>query len=98
MVQYKKFKSDAQLMARKRRRLRGMSFVASVTGRGEIELCGCMGLVIYRDDLMRIRLCDSVIDITGQGLTLKKYFGARMIISGRIDKAEYFECEVCGGI
>ena len=65
----------------------------SLVGRTKLELGGCMGLLIYRDEMIQIRLCDSILRISGEGLTLKNYYGGRMIISGRIDKTEYFECE-----
>lgn len=94
MVQYKKIESDSLLMQKKERRMMGKRSVANMTGRDQIELCGCMGLLVYKDDIVRIRLCDSIINIIGEGLTLKNYFGGRMIISGRINKTEYFECEV----
>ena len=94
MVQYKNFKTEDELLGRKEKRFFGKESQSSVTGRHQIELCGCMGLLVYKDDVIRIRLCDSIITISGAGLTLKNYFGGRMVISGRIDKTEYFETEV----
>ncbi|MBE6542821.1 MAG: hypothetical protein E7675_00320 [Ruminococcaceae bacterium] len=94
MLQYRKIDNEKDLILRKEKRFFGKTSMTSMTGRQKIEVCGCMGLQIYRDELIQIRLCDGVMRITGAGLTLKNYFGGRMIISGRIDKTEFFECEV----
>ena len=93
MLQYKNVLSDEELMQRREKRLFGARSEMSMTGRNRVELCGCLRLLVYKDELIQIRLCDSIIKISGSGLTLKNYFGGRMIIAGRIDKTEYFECE-----
>lgn len=93
MLQYRKINSEKELVSRKEKRFFGKKSMLNMLGRNKIEVCGCMGLMIYRDELIQIRLCDGIVRITGAGLTLRNYFGGRMIISGRVDKTEFFECE-----
>ncbi len=94
MTQMKKYKTDEELIRGKERKFFGKISEISIMGRNQIEISGCMGLLVYRDELIEIRLCDSIFRLSGEGLTLKNYFGGRIVISGRIDKTEYFECEV----
>ena len=93
MLQYRTIDCENDMISRKEKRFSGKASVMSMTGHYKIEVCGCMELQIYRDELIQVRLCDGTMRITGGGLTLKNYFGGRMIISGRIDKTEFFECE-----
>lgn len=93
MLQYRKIEGEKELVARKEKRFLGKTSEINMTGRQKLEICGCMGLMIYRDELIQICLCDGILRVTGTGLTLKNYFGGRMIISGKIDKTEFFECE-----
>lgn len=67
----------------------GKRSFCNITGRGRVEICGCCGLVTYKDDLVEIVLCDSFISIKGECLTIKNYYGGRMIITGEIDVIEY---------
>ena len=83
-----------EMMTDKLKEYLGKCSLCSITGRHSIELCGCCGLVTYKDELMEILLCDSLIRISGKHLTLKHYYGGRMIISGIIDSVEY--CDMGG--
>lgn len=78
-----------EMMRRKLRDYMGKKSFCGVCGRGSVELCGCCGLVTYRDELMEILLCDCFVRILGRNLTLRHYYGGRMVISGIIERIEY---------
>ena len=67
--------------------------ICNIRGRSSVELCGCCGMITYKDELMEIMLCDSLIRICGQSLTLKHFYGGRMVIFGVIDSVEYRDCQ-----
>ena len=84
-----------QLLKNKIKKYIGKKSSCNITSGKTIELCGCCGLVTYKDELMEIILCDSFIRINGSNLRLKHYYGGRMIICGIILSVEYiFEKDV----
>ena len=56
MLQYKNVLGDEELMQRKEKRLFGARSEMSMTGRNRVELCGCLRLLVYKDELIQIRL------------------------------------------
>lgn len=83
-----------EMMENKLKEYMGKKSFCGVTGRGIVELCGCCGLITYKDELMEILLCDSFVKISGEKLTLKHYYGGRMVISGLVNCIEY--CDMGG--
>jgi len=68
--------------------LGNVSFL-TVSGRNEVEINGCRGLIDYEDEYIRLRLCDCTLLVGGSSLTLKTYYGNQMVIAGKINRLEF---------
>lgn len=55
---------------------------------GEVTVEGCNGVLIYRDEVILLRLSDRNLRISGSGLLLKSYFDSEMQITGKINALE----------
>ena len=58
-------------------------------GNREVSICGCEGLVSYADDEVILNLCDNMMSVRGEGLTLRSFSGGRIAVCGRIDCIRY---------
>lgn len=76
---------DNESILEKLKEYAGKSSFCCINGRRDLELCGCCGLIGYKDNEIGVRLCDGYVFIYGKGLRIGNYFGGRMLISGEID-------------
>lgn len=51
---------------------------------GEVTVTGCMGVLIYEDEVILLRLSKGGLRIEGSGLLLKSYYAGEMQITGKI--------------
>lgn len=51
---------------------------------GEVTVAGCMGVAVYEDEVILLRLEKGNLEIRGSGLLLKSYYAGEMQITGRI--------------
>ena len=58
----------------------------------EITVCGCRKVLHYATDEVRLLLTDGVMEISGEGISAKTYFGREIKLSGRIDGIRLLPC------
>ncbi len=63
--------------------LTNTSFV-EIAGDREVTLSGCEALVIYRENEVKLRLCDGEITLRGEGLELRSFSGGRIAVRGTV--------------
>ena len=68
-----------------------------LSGRDLIEIDGCRGLEIYREDEIAVRIKEGILSVRGQNLELKIYRGSRIAVIGRIDAAIFSGGKENGG-
>ncbi len=51
---------------------------------GEVTVSGCLGVLVYEDEVILLRLPHGRLRIDGGGLMLKSYYAGEMQIVGRI--------------
>lgn len=51
---------------------------------GEVTVVGCMGVAVYEDEVILLRLERGGLEIRGSGLLLKSYYAGEMQITGKI--------------
>lgn len=66
------------------------------TGKREVTVCGCEGLLTYTDTKAVLRLCDGVVSVCGEGLELRSFAGGRVMVRGSIGSIIYGECGGAG--
>lgn len=57
----------------------------TVEGREQILVTGCKRIACYTETEVRLELIDANLVVNGSYLTMKSYFGDRILISGLID-------------
>ena len=55
---------------------------------GEVTVAGCMGVLVYEDEVILLRLEKGGLEIRGSGLLLKSYYGGEIQITGKIRAME----------
>ena len=55
-----------------------------IIGTRELSLDGCLGILEYERDEIRLRLKGRVVSVTGEELTLKAYYTGHVSVKGRI--------------
>lgn len=67
--------------------------ISFVEAAGNRELCisGCEGLRVYTDKKVVLELCDGVMTVRGEGLSLHSFSDGRVSVSGVISGISYGE-------
>ncbi len=56
----------------------------TLTSNCELLVSGCTRVEEYESDTVRLELCDQRVEITGEGLCLRTFFGSQILVCGRI--------------
>ena len=63
--------------------------IVTILGEFEINIENYRGMIEYTENLIRVKVKDGQIRITGQRLQIAYYTNDEMLITGRIEKIEY---------
>ncbi len=58
-------------------------------GRSSLAVGGCRGIIEYSPSIIRLRLRDGKLTVTGESLTCDSYTGGEVLISGRVNIMEF---------
>ena len=61
----------------------------TVTGGEDVLACGCEGIVCYSSECVSLKLCDMILHVRGQALTMKSYYGGAVRVTGRIEGLQF---------
>ncbi len=66
-----------------------LSSAVTLTSGCEALVTGCRRIKEYDGGRVALSLCDCELTVTGEGLTMKTYFGNQILICGRITGVNY---------
>ncbi len=62
-----------------------------LSGRDLVELDGCKGLTVYKEDEISMKIREGVLSVCGKDLELKIYRGAHIAVMGKIERILFLE-------
>ena len=65
------------------------SSCVTLTSGSEALITGCRRVREYQSDLVRLTLCDGELTVSGDGLTMRAFFGSQIQIRGRISEVRF---------
>jgi len=60
----------------------------TLTSDCEALISGCRRVKEYKCDVVRLSLCDNEVTITGEGLSMKTFFGTQILVCGKIQEVK----------
>ncbi len=60
----------------------------TLTSNCELLVSGCTRVEEYESDIVKLELCDQKIEISGEGLCLRTFFGSQIQVCGRISEVK----------
>ena len=92
LARFKKWYTDPQSLTPPAGGQNGRTEIV-LEGRALVELDGCRGLTVYKEDEIAMRVKEGVLSVRGESLELKLYRGTRIAVMGKIDSLSFLEDE-----
>lgn len=61
----------------------------TVTGKDDVLASGCRAIISYSCEEVCLNLCDMILHVRGQELTMKSYYGSAVRVTGRIERLDF---------
>ena len=67
--------------------------VITLSDNMSLTVSACKKIILYRDDIIRMRVGRYIMELRGQGMTLKNRFDRSLELTGIIESVQFVSCK-----